>query len=573
MTAKIEGNEEDVALTSAATKRMRVTSDSCQLAATAGQRLKSRERGRMDESRLPVRTVESRVASVYFARTPLRHVSKNTTKTKTHQTNLTNITNITNHTKQNKPNTPNKPNKPKQPNTPKQAQTHLNKPQHNTTQHNTTHDRQDRTGQDRTGKDRTGQDTTGQDRTGQDRTGLWTDTCVLKMRPHHNHHKHHKAQTGGALLFVLVTSRSSPVVDMVLRGDNGSSWRRRQRRLRSWWRHEQQSVAMALSAAAHHSYDKVAAGAKYDGLRAQTTDRAEEAANKAPQRQRSNAAEDAMFFELFDEDTAGARPEAFAEPRPQERVQRHVVEHITDLVRVAPMVQILDAPVSQMVDNVMDTFRCLDKPIAEQVIGVPKISGLSCPSRASLREPQMAEHLMEVPTIVSYSFLQQLSVEQPVDIPVPHGGFACGGPQDFPPGHGPLKRTAEEISDILGFYGDLQGFHTRQGSKAQNVHIPVPGGVPEDTHVPGSIEWVQLGDGDTSKTYYWNRRTQATVWKPPLGSARRPQVERYTTGTKTPAPVVLLSLLCLLGDAPHPFLGATPRAHCLWQSVRCRGDA
>ena len=28
---------------------------------------------------------------------------------------------------------------------------------------------------------------------------------------------------------------------------------------------------MALSAAAHHSHDKVAAGAKYDGLRAQKT--------------------------------------------------------------------------------------------------------------------------------------------------------------------------------------------------------------------------------------------------------------------------------------------------------------
>ena len=56
---------------------------------------------------------------------------------------------------------------------------------------------------------------------------------------------------------------------MSLHGDHGSAWRRRQRRLRSWWRHEQQSVAMALSAAAHHSYDKVAAGAEYDGLRAQ----------------------------------------------------------------------------------------------------------------------------------------------------------------------------------------------------------------------------------------------------------------------------------------------------------------
>ena len=83
---------------------------------------------------------------------------------------------------------------------------------------------------------------------------------------------------------------------------NNNAWRRRQRRLRSWWRHEQQSVAMA---AAHHSYDKVAAGEQYHGPRAQKTDRAWEAANKALRRQMSKAAGDAVFFELFDEDTAG----------------------------------------------------------------------------------------------------------------------------------------------------------------------------------------------------------------------------------------------------------------------------
>ena len=36
---------------------------------------------------------------------------------------------------------------------------------------------------------------------------------------------------------------------------------------------QQQSVAMALSAAAHHSFDKVAAGVTHDGLQAQKTDR------------------------------------------------------------------------------------------------------------------------------------------------------------------------------------------------------------------------------------------------------------------------------------------------------------
>ena len=53
-------------------------------------------------------------------------------------------------------------------------------------------------------------------------------------RQNHNHHNHCKAQTGCALLFVLVSVRLSQVVDMMLHGDHGSALRRRQRRLRSW---------------------------------------------------------------------------------------------------------------------------------------------------------------------------------------------------------------------------------------------------------------------------------------------------------------------------------------------------
>ena len=34
--------------------------------------------------------------------------------------------------------------------------------------------------------------------------------------------------------------------------------------------------------------------------------------------------------------------------------------------------------------------------------------------------------------------------------------------------------------------------------------------------MPDSIEWVQLCD-DKGKTYYWNRRTSTTRWKPPPG--------------------------------------------------------
>ena len=116
---------------------------------------------------------------------------------------------------------------------------------------------------------------------------------------------------------------------------------------------------MALSTANHHSFDKVAAGEKYYGPRAQKTDRAGEAANKALRRQKSKAAGEAVFFELFDEDTAGVRPEVLAEPRPQERVQRHTMEHIVDFVCCAPMVQILDAHVPQMGEQLPDMLAFL----------------------------------------------------------------------------------------------------------------------------------------------------------------------------------------------------------------------
>ena len=194
------------------------------------------------------------------------------------------------------------------------------------------------------------------------------------------------------------------MVDMLLHGEHGAAWRRRQRRLRLWWRHEQQSVAMALSAAAHHSYDKVAAGAKYDGLRAQTTDRAGEAACRAPRRQRTRAAGEAVIFELLDEDTARLRPGVLAEPRPQERVQRHTMEHIVDYVCSAPTVQILDALVPQTVEQLQDVLQFFDRlsTVPEPVIEVPKIINEDVPMRAVLRATQLAEQLVEVPTIISF---------------------------------------------------------------------------------------------------------------------------------------------------------------------------
>ena len=87
-----------------------------------------------------------------------------------------------------------------------------------------------------------------------------------------------------------------------------SAWRtaqRRKQRLRSWWRHEQQSVAMALSAAAHHSYDY--------GLRAQKTDRAG-AAHNAPWRQTQRGAWGPELFQLFEEEPGGLWPVSVPDP-------------------------------------------------------------------------------------------------------------------------------------------------------------------------------------------------------------------------------------------------------------------
>ena len=91
------------------------------------------------------------------------------------------------------------------------------------------------------------------------------------------------------------------------------------------------------------------------------------------------------------------RPEAFAEPRPQERVQRHTMEQLAD---VAPMVPSLAVPESQMVDRLVAVIKLVDFVVPEQIIAVPKISWPSRFPRTVLREPQKAELLVEVPVPV-----------------------------------------------------------------------------------------------------------------------------------------------------------------------------
>ena len=242
----------------------------------------------------------------------------------------------------------------------------------------------------------------------------------------------------------------------------GAAWRRRQRWLRSMLRHERQTVRMELAAALHHSWG--------GGLETHEGQRAQNTASAGP----------AEYYELFSDDGRPAgeeRPAALLEPRPQERDWRHTGVGFE-------IAQNLEVPVPQMgeqLPDVLQFFATFLPFVAEQVIEVPKIFLDRTPQRLGdrLRQPQTAEQLMEVPTVVSYSSLQQLTAEQIVDIPVPgrDGGGARGGLQGFPPGQNSAALHVEQTVDIPvpgraggGGQGGLQGF-VGQGSTASSSRV------------------------------------------------------------------------------------------------------
>ena len=210
--------------------------------------------------------------------------------------------------------------------------------------------------------------------------------------------------------------------------ERGAAWRRRQRRLRSWWRHEQQTVAAVLATVTHHLHSKV--GTAYDAPRGQ-------------KKVTSTRVGPAEYHEFSSDDgrpTGGERPAALSEPWPQGKMERH------DGIAYE-LVQALDALVLQTVEqllNVVQIFSTQLPVVAEPVIAVPKILPHDVPPRRLCRDTQLAEQLVEVPTILY--FLKLRIPEQIVDNPVPHGGRGTGGGlSGFLPGQYSL--TAEQIVD------------------------------------------------------------------------------------------------------------------------------
>ena len=101
-----------------------------------------------------------------------------------------------------------------------------------------------------------------------------------------------------------------------------------------------------------------------------------------------------------------------------------------DLGELAPSVQLLDLPVLDRMDHlaellnleedVLDAGRLVDHflQVPELVIAVPKISLDVIPLRTLVPEPQLADQLVEVPTVLTPTRIAVQIAEQIVDTPV-----------------------------------------------------------------------------------------------------------------------------------------------------------
>ena len=169
----------------------------------------------------------------------------------------------------------------------------------------------------------------------------------------------------------------------------GAALRRRERRLRMHWRHEQLSLQVLLATFQHHSSRGQTTARSGEGVRG-------EVHGQVPGAHPPQAAGSKYFAMDVDEVPAvgGSRPDRLYEVRPQERVLRRTVEQNVGVFTFP----VLDAPVPQMVDQLVDVLKIFDRGLTEQVIEVPKVSLQDVvPHRCCTPCAAAAEQLGDVP--------------------------------------------------------------------------------------------------------------------------------------------------------------------------------
>ena len=127
-----------------------------------------------------------------------------------------------------------------------------------------------------------------------------------------------------------------------------------------------------------------------------------------------------------------------------------------------------------------------------------------------------------MPTVLSYSLLQQQTAEQIIDFPVPgREGGARGGLQGLPQGQGSTASAGEQTIVV----DRLQGFPRGQGSAAsageqtfsQAPHRSLPRAPAQGRH----DEWVCVVDVENDGEYFWNRLDNSSCWRLPRGVKHR----------------------------------------------------
>ena len=173
-------------------------------------------------------------------------------------------------------------------------------------------------------------------------------------------------------------ARRPLAVDM-MNGERASAGQRqRRRRLRAALRHERHSIAMALAEKLH----RTSRGQRIPSARVEENEMNFAMGQMTPPPRAAAADYCPMTLEAGVRLAARGRPIPLVEVRPQGRVQRLTVEHTVD---VSPLVQVLDVPLPQMGDQLVEFLKMHDTVTPEQVIALPKIS---CPPPSSSRGSQ-----------------------------------------------------------------------------------------------------------------------------------------------------------------------------------------